>query len=210
MSDLVACPFCRQMFARHERTSCPDCNLALKPLAELPASMDAEALDPILALPPEEEDLGWFYVGRGRGALLVLSVVGLLVFAYAPWLEERAPEIQTLTGLQFARILPWIWAGGVGWMILFALVLSRRTVYQMRGSRLAVAIMAAMVLSTVVLRLSLPVPVQRYIPRRFAWGWGLKSAGVLALFALGYAWKFGGNLDDLTTKKPREGDETLH
>jgi hypothetical protein len=198
------------MFARQERRTCPECNLGLRPLAELPPSLEAEALDGADVVRPEEEELGWLYVERGRGPLLLLSIVGVLVFAFAPWLEERAPEIQTLTGMQFARILPWIWAGGVGWITLFALVLSRRTVYHMRSARLAVAILATMVLSTVVLRLALPVPVHRYVPRRFAWGWGLYGAGLLSMMALFYAWRFGGPLDDLSTKKPREGGETLH
>ncbi|MBM4357637.1 MAG: hypothetical protein FJ096_05955 [Deltaproteobacteria bacterium] len=198
------------MFARGERATCPECNLGLRALADLPPSLDAEAVDAAEATPPDEEDLGWLYLDRGRGALLLLSVVGLGLFAFAPWLEERAPEIQTLTGLQFARLLPWIWAGGVGWVTLFVLVLTRRTVYQMRGSRLAVALLAAMVLSTVVLRFALPIPVSRYVPRRFSWGWGMYGAGALALVALFYAWHFGGKPDELESKAPRRGDETLH
>jgi predicted membrane channel-forming protein YqfA (hemolysin III family) len=98
----------------------------------------------------------------------------------------------------------------VGWVTLFVLVLTRRTVYQMRGSRLAVALLAAMVLSTVVLRIALPIPVSRYVPRRFSWGWGLYGAGALALMAMFYAWHFGGKRDELETRKPRRGDETLH
>jgi len=173
--------------------------------------MDAAALDAHEAVAPEEEDLGWLYLERGRGALLMLSIAGLLVFAFAPWLEERAPEIQTLTGLQFARVLPWLWAGGVGWVTLFVLVLTRRSVYQMRSSRLAVALMAAMVLSTVALRLALPVPVIRYVPRRFSWGWGLYGAGALSLLALAYAWTFGGKPEDLESRAAtRPRDEPLH
>lgn len=210
LSDLLACPFCRQLFARLERTVCPECQLGLKPLAELPSSLEAEGLDPIFPASPEEQDLGWFYTARGRGPLLVLSVLGALVFVFAPWLEERAPDIQSFTGLQFARILPWIWGGGIGWVTLFALVLSRRTVYQMRSSRLAVAILATMILSTVALRLSLPVPAQPYLVRRFAWGWGLYGAGLLSMMALFYAWRFGGDPSDLVPQKPRAGGETLH
>lgn len=210
VTDLLACPFCRQLFARGERSDCPDCHLPLKSLAELPPSLEAAALDAGEPIAPEEEDLGWFYLERGRGALLLLAIAGMLVFAFAPWLEERSPEIQTLTGIGFARVLPWLWSGGVGWITLFVLVLTRRSVYQMRTSRLAVALMAVMVLSTVAMRLALPVPVIKYVPRRFSWGWGLYAAGALSLLALVYAWSFGGKREDLESRAPRRGDETLH
>lgn len=198
------------MFAPGESATCPECNLALRPLATLPPSFDAASLDPLDETPPDEEDLGFFYFERGRGPLIVLALVGMAVFAFAPWLEESAPEIQTLTGLQFARLLPWIWAGGVGWVTLFVLVVTRRSVYQMRGSRLAVALLAAMVLSTVALRIGLPIPASPYVPRRFSWGWGLYGAGGLALLALFYARRFGGKPDDLVTQRGRDGSETLH
>jgi hypothetical protein len=210
VSELYACPFCRELSSQGERKTCPECNVTLKPLAELPPSIDAEALEPAELTAPEEELHGWAYSGRGRGPLLLLSALGLAVFLFAPWLEESAPEIRVLTGYQFARALPWLWSGGIAWFIMFVLVLTRRTIYHMRGARLAVALMAVMVLSTVALRLSLPVPVYRYLPRRFQFGWGMYTSGFLSLLALYFAWKFGGALEDMPTRQPREGDETLH
>jgi hypothetical protein len=93
---------------------------------------------------------------------------------------------------------------------MLALVVSRRTILHMRGARLAVGLMALMVLSSVALRLALPIPAQRLLPRRFHWGWGMYSAGFLSLIALFYAWKFGGNLSDMPSAEKRQGDETLH
>ncbi len=210
VEELYACPFCRELYARGEASECRDCGVALKPLHELPPSLEAESLEPAPAIAPEEELLSWTYGGRGRGPLALLSLIGVSVFLFAPWLDESAPEIRVLSGFQFARALPWLWAGGVAWFIMFALVLSRRTIVQMRGARLAVGLMALMVLSTVLLRLSLPIPVQRYVPRRFHWGWGMYAAGFLSLTAMFYAWKFGGPLDDMPTGEKREGGETLH
>lgn len=198
------------MFARGEVSHCPECGVAVQPLAELPPSTDAASLDPPNEALPEHELYGWAYAGRGRGPLLLIALLGMLVFLFAPWLAESAPEIVVLTGLQFARALPWLWAAGVGWVVLFALVLSRRTIAQMHGARLAVALMALMVLSAVALRLAIPVPAQRLLPRRFHWGWGLYAAGFLALTALFYAWRFGGGLTDMPTRRQRDGDETLH
>ena len=46
MSGLVACPFCRQMFAAEEARACPECGLGLQALAKLPPSYDAQLEDP--------------------------------------------------------------------------------------------------------------------------------------------------------------------
>jgi hypothetical protein len=209
--ELYACPFCRQMFARGEVNKCPECGLAVQPLAELPPSAEAEALDAHVGPPPEEETLHWSYAGRARGPLVLLALTGLGVFVFAPWLDETAPEIRVLTGVQFARLLPWLWGGGVAWIIMLALVLSRRTIVQMRGARLAVGLMAAMALSTVTLRIAMPLPQSRVpIPRHFQWGWGMYASAVLALAALVYAWRFGGTLEDMPSGEQRPRDETLH
>src|SRR5437868_9052776 len=46
-SVLVACPFCREMFAPGERSQCPVCGVALVPIDRLPPSADAIAEDGI-------------------------------------------------------------------------------------------------------------------------------------------------------------------
>jgi len=210
VSDLYACPFCREMYVKGEVAVCPHCDIAVQPLAELPPSHEAQLLEPEDPTPPEDELLPWTYAGRGRGPLIMLSLVGLGVFFFAPWLHETAPEIQTWSGFRFAQALPWLWAAGVGWFIMLALAISRRTVRQMRGARVAAAFLAAMVLITVAVRLVAAVPTHPLIPIVVAWGWGLYAAGIISAMALFFALRFGGSVEDMPTRQSRPPDETLH
>jgi len=209
MQQLYACPFCRQLFTEGEVTSCPDCDVEVRPLAELPPSHDAALLDPPEAVPPEHELLPWTFAGRGRGLLLLLAGAGIGVF-FAPWLHEHSPEIQVWSGLEFARHLGWLWAAGVSWLVMIALVASRRTINQMRGARVAVGFLAAADLLTVVMRLAMTPRQDPYLPLRFEYGWGIYASGIVALIALAVAFRFGGSLEDMPTQQPRRGDETLH
>lgn len=210
VADLYACPFCRQLFAPGEVKICPECEVGVQPLAELPPSYDAQLIDPEDETPPEDVVLPWTYLDRGRGPLVLLALCGLGVFGFAPWLRESAPEIRTLTGFAFARLLPWLWAAGVAWVVMIALVVSRRTIRQMRGARVAVGFLAGMVLSSVVvLSLASPKP-HRYVPVRIEWGWGVYGAGFLAALAIYYAIRFGGRLDDMPSQETRPHDEPLH
>jgi len=208
---LYACPFCRQLFTRDEADICPECDLAVKPLAELPPSHDAELLDddPIVPADPQDELQSWTFIGRARGPLLMVTLFGIAVF-FAPWLHESAPEIRTLSGYEFSRHLGWIWAGGIAWFIMLPLVLTRRTIRQMRGARVAVGFLASMVVLTVTARLLMTPQSHPLVPFRYSWGWGMYAAGMLGLLALGLAWRFGGELQDMPTNEPRQGGETLH
>lgn len=210
VADLYACPFCRQLFARAEVEVCPECEVKVQPLAELPPSYDAEILEPEDEVPPEDEVLSWTYAGRGRGPLVMLALFGIGVFAFAPWLHESAPEIRTLTGFEFAKLLPWLWAAGVAWMVMLGLVLSRRSIRQMRGSRVAVGFLAAMVLATVAVRMMVVPKPHPLVPVRVEWGWGMYTAAFVSALALYFAFHFGGRLDDMPTKSPRPRDEPLH
>jgi hypothetical protein len=209
MSALFACPFCRELYEKGEVEVCPQCDLPLRPLDELPPSHEAQLLDAGLRLPPEDEPLPWTFLGRGRGVLMLLAVVGMALF-FAPWLHESSPEIRQWSGMQFARRLPWLWAAWVGWVVMLALVATRRTIRQMRGSRLAVMLLAATVLVTVVLRAVLVPDSHPLVPLRFRWGWGLYGAGFVALLASALALRFGGSAVDMPTQELRSGDETLH
>jgi len=210
VEQLYACPFCRQLFTRGEVKVCPDCGIEVKPLAELPESHDAALLDkPVLEEAPEDELLSWAYLGRQRGALVMLASIGIAVF-FAPWLHETAPEIRTWSGFEFARNLAWIWAGGVGWFVMLPLVLSRRTIRQMRGARVAVGFLAAAVLVTVGTRIAFPPEPHPLVALRYSWGWGMVTSGFMALIALLLATRFGGSLADMPTQQSRQGDETIH
>jgi hypothetical protein len=209
MSDLVACPFCREMFEEGEAKSCPICGVGLTPLAKLPPTQDASDESWEEPVPPHMELLSWTFLGRGRAILVVLALAGLAMF-FAPWVVERAPEIRTLSGFGFARRLGWIWASGIAWFVMLPLVVTRRSIYKMRGARVAVAFLAGIVLTTVAVRIGFTPASSPLRPVRFEWGFGLYGSGVVALLALGAAMTFGGRIDDLPTKERRRGNETLH
>jgi magnesium-transporting ATPase (P-type) len=209
MARLYACPFCRQLFTEGEVAQCPDCAIAVEPVDELPPSYDAELVEPEPPTPPEYELVPMTYAGRMRGVLLLLAAAGLGAF-FAPWLRESLPEIRVLSGFEFARKLAWLWAAPVAWFIMFALVLSRRTIYHMRGARLAVGILAVMVLMTVALRIGLLPEAGTLVPRSYQWGWGLYASGLLGACALGAALRFGGSPDSEPPPEQRQEDEPLH
>lgn len=210
MSGLVACPFCREMFRRGEAKRCPSCGLALERLEDLPPSAHADA-EPEEVIHPDEERLPASYLGRGRGALLVVACLGIAAF-FLPWVHERAPELRTLTGPGLAsKQLGWMWAPLIAWMVMIPLVYTRRSVHKMRGARLAVVMLSALALLTVLLRLAFVPTGTALDPRRFEWGLGLWATLALSLIASALGVGFGGRADVLETKRPlRRGDETLH
>jgi hypothetical protein len=209
MSDLVACPFCRQLFEPGEASTCPDCGLALKDPRKLPPSYDAKIEYPEEPLPPHMETLPWAYAGRNRALLLVLAVAGLAAF-FTPWVHESAPELRVLSGYGLARMSSFFWAPAVAWFVLFPLVLTRRSIYKMRGARVAVAFLAGIALVTVASLLAHPPHSAALRPVRIEWQWGIYAAGVAALAAVLAAFGFGGRLDDIPTQQARSGGETLH
>src|SRR4030088_2757356 len=77
---LIACPFCREMFEEGEATLCPVCGVALTPFEKLPPSHDATSDDDGAPLAPESELLPATYMGRGKGVIAVLGLVGLALF----------------------------------------------------------------------------------------------------------------------------------
>jgi len=198
------------MFEAGEARTCPECGLRLAPLSKLGPSYDAELLDPSEPIPPYLETLPWTFIGRGRGLLVSLAVLGLASF-FAPWVHETAPELRTLSGFDLARKLGWIWASGVAYFVMIPLVLTRRSIARMRGARLAVAFLTIIALLAVVMRLVAPPPPASALrPVRFSWGAGLYASGIISLCSLLAAARFGGKLDDLPTQERRRGDETLH
>lgn len=199
-SELLACPFCRQLFPSGEAQACPECGIALKPLAKLPPSHDALAEDPPEVVPPHMVTLPWTYLGRGRGLLAALGIVGLAGF-FAPWVYESAPDLVTHSGFDLGIRLRWIWAAGVAFLVMVPLVLSRRSVFAMRGARFAVGFLAGVALVTVGVRLAFVPTGSLLRPVRYEWGWGLYLCGVVAAAILALAPFFGGKLDDPSQPK---------
>jgi hypothetical protein len=209
MREFVACPFCRQLFEPGEASTCTDCGLGLEKLGKLPPSYDATLEYPEEPIPPHMETLPWAYPGRNRALLLVLAAAGLAAF-FAPWVHESAPELRVLTGYGLARMTSFFWAPAVAFFVLFPLVLTRRSIYKMRGARVAVGFLAGIALVTVASLLAHPPHSAALRPVRIEWQWGIYATGAAALAAVLAALRFGGRLDDIPTKQPRSGGETLH
>jgi hypothetical protein len=214
VDQLFACPFCRELYTRGEVDICPQCDLVIQPLAELPPSHEAQMLTaaeegPIIAHSPEDEKVSWAYLGRARGPLMMVALLGVAAF-FSPWLHERSPEIRDLSGFEFARVLGWLWAAGVAWFVMIPLVVTRLTIRQMRGARVAVGFLASMVLLTVLTRISIQPTPHPMVAIRYSWGWGMYLSGFLGALALGLAFRFGGTLEDMPSEQGRPTDETLH
>jgi hypothetical protein len=209
------------MFPKGEQSQCPLCGVDLAPVSKLPArEADAEDEDDFegeknrIPLAPQDEVLPWTYLGRGRGALLALCVLGLLAFAQ-PWVHMFAPDKITLTGIDIARRTGLTWAAGVGWFTLLPVVLSRRTIRKMRGARLAAAILGAIPAVSALSLLAVPPGAAQVrgltVQLRFEWGWGIFATvalGVLA--ALVASLVFGGRMDDIAVSRGSSAGETLH
>jgi hypothetical protein len=187
---------------------CPACGLGLMDLSKLPLSRDAlaeEAAQDPYGVPqrPELEPLAWHFWQRGRGALVAVAVLGLVAF-FGPWVDMTSPEIQELSGFLLAKRTGWIWGAAVGWFVLLPTVITRRSIDQMRGARVAAAFLTAVPLVTAAILLLRP-PHARHVPVRFDWGWGIYATFVLGLLGTAVSIRFGGRVDDITVSRGTSG-----
>jgi hypothetical protein len=220
---LVGCPFCRELFTEGEAQTCPVCGMPLAPVGKLPMSYEARvALAAELAeVPPEDRTVPWTYWRRQRAALIVVALAGLAVF-FAPWVELHRPDELILSGYDLARARgTWFFGGAIGWFVMIPLVLTRRTVYKMRGVRIITAMFAALSVvesSELLLR---PPHGSRFVPVSFDWGWGLYATLALGIVGVVCGARFGGRIDDIDAREllpapladlsPDESEErTLH
>lgn len=221
MATLQACPFCRKLFTAEEARSCPDCDVALVGMNQLPPSLDAledDAEQGKIAL-PEDQLLPPWYLGRGRGVLLALSVVGIASF-FLPWVELTSPESVVYSGFDLARgRAGWLWGGVTAWLVMIPLVLTRRTIARMRGVRIVTMLFAAMTV-TEVLMLTLLPPRRGVTPLELHFRYGLFASGAISLIGVAVAARFGGSLHNLpkflldthttSAQNPAEPRETSH
>ncbi|MDF3071590.1 MAG: hypothetical protein K0R38_7191 [Polyangiaceae bacterium] len=200
MAALQACPFCRKLYTEGEATVCPDCEVALVAMNRLPPSLDAleeeaAAGQGELAF-PENQPLPATYMGRGRGALLLLSGLGLFAF-FLPWVELTAPESVVYSAFDLARgRAGFLWGGATAWLVMIPLVITRRTIARMRGVRIVTVMFAAMTL-TETLMLWLMPPRRGLAPLELHFRYGLFLSGAISLVAMAVAARFGGSLDNL-------------
>lgn len=217
MAELLACPFCRQLYPSGERDVCPECGLELAALHRLPPSPDglAEAADDGPLVPAEDRLREWGDFGRGRGPLLLLALGGLACF-FAPWIEMSRPELVVLSGFDLARQgAHWLFGGAVGFFVLLPLVWTRRTIRRMRGVRVIATVFAAMTVMETSMLLVLPPRGNRLVPVEFEYGWGLFASLAIGLAAMFFGATFGGKLPKPQTspqplpKRAADGS-TLH
>jgi hypothetical protein len=213
MAALLACPFCRTLYRRGEGSKCNVCGVALVPLERLPPSADALAEEPLVPVMPEDELLPWSYWRRGRGALLGLAALGLMLF-FVPWVRIELPEVALRSGFELARgRAGWLWGGATGWLVLIPLVWSRRTIYKLRGIRPIAVAFSAMTLGEVALMVAMP-PRARYVPVEIHWALGLYASALVSLLAMGFAVVLGGALPPLPAhandEQERGETRTLH
>lgn len=219
MAALRACPFCRKLYTSGEASSCPDCDVALVAMSQLPPSLDAledEAEEGKITF-PEDQPLPTTYMGSGRGALIALSLAGLVAF-FLPWVELNAPEQAVYSAFDLARgRAGFLWGGATAWLVMIPLVITRRTINRMRGVRIVTAMFAAMTL-TEALMLWLMPPHRGKTPLELHFRYGLFLSAAISIAGVAVAARFGGSLDKLpkflldTRQRPPRGhaepDET--
>jgi hypothetical protein len=222
MATLLACPFCRELFTKGEHERCPACDVVLQALDQLPPSLEAlqEAALEGEIIAPEDRLLPLGYWRRGRGALLLLGILGLVCF-FLPWVEMTRPELVTMSGYALAHgRAGWLWGGAIGWFILIPLVWTRRTIYKMRGVRIICTTFASMTLLEVLMLVALPPAAGRHASVDFGWGPGLYASALVSALGIFFGTQFGGRADPpeppaapLPQKRParvKRRGETLH
>jgi hypothetical protein len=206
---LLACPFCREMFEQGEATACPVCGMALTKFENLPPSHDAMHDEAGVPTSPEVEILPWRYLGRGKGAMLALSAVGIAMF-FLPWVKLTMPHIDTLSAYEMARRIGWLWGAGVAWIVLVPTVMSRRSILELRGARVASAFLSAVPIVAIALLLAFPPHGVRGVPVRFTWAWPMWVTLGAALSAVAISFRLGGPVDDIKVSRGSSKGQAVH
>jgi hypothetical protein len=158
---------------------------------------------------PEWEPLGSTFLGRGRGLLAALALAGFAAF-FLPWVHVTLPDIVTYSGSDIARRIGWVWGAAVGWLTMLPTVLSRQSVMQMRGARVAVSFLAAIPGVTVLVLLAQPPHGAHGVPLRFSFEWGLYATLALSTAAVPFALLFGGRVEDIPVQSGPSAGQIVH
>lgn len=202
---LVACPFCREMFEKGEADACPVCGMSLVAFEKLPPSIEAH--DDEIPIAPHDEKLSWAYLGRGRGALGLLGVVGLVLY-FLPWMRVEVPFARLYTGLDLGRALGWAYGAGVGWLVLVPTVLSRRTIRQLCGARVAAGFLSA-IPGVEALVLAVFPPHTLYFTLGFSHTWAFWGTLLTSALSVAFAVRLGGRIDDVTVSRGTSAGQAL-
>jgi hypothetical protein len=206
---LVACPFCREMFQEGEAKQCPLCGVELAAFEKLPPSIDALHDEDGTPRDPLAEPLPPTYLGRGKGLIAACAAIGLALF-FLPWLHMTLPNVDTYTGFEVSKKLGWTFAAGVSWFVLIPTVLSRRSILQMRGARLAATFLAAIPTMTAAILLFHPPTGSPRVPLRFSYDWPIYVTLALGAACVIASLRFGGRADVIKLKRGTSAGQTLH
>jgi hypothetical protein len=206
---LLACPFCREMFEEGEAQACPVCQMPLAKLHKLPPSIDALHDEAGVPTAPELEPLPLTYLGRGKGPLAALALLGLAFF-FLPWVRLTMPYIDAKSAFDLAHErIGWLWACCAAWVVLVPTVLSRRSIVQMRGARVAAAFLSAIPAVAIGVLLARP-PRGSLIPVRFTWDWPMWATLAVSLLAVLLSIRLGGSLQVIDVKQGSSKGQALH
>lgn len=205
---LLACPFCREMFEEGEAKACPVCGMELTKFEKLPLSHDAldEAGVPTA---PEYESLPLTYLGRGKGPIAAFALVGLVLF-FLPWVQMTMPYIATKTGFDLAHErIGWLWACFAAWVVLVPTVLSRRSIIQMRGARVAAGFLSAIPGVAITILLAKP-PHGSIIPVKFTFDWPMYAMLGVSIVSLLLSFRLGGSMEDIKVNRGTSKGQAVH
>lgn len=206
---LLACPFCRELFEEGEAKACPVCGVALAQLHKLPPSIDALHDEAGVPTAPEAELLPLRDLRRGKGPLAVLGVLGLAFF-FLPWVRLTMPYIDAKSAFDLAHErIGWLWACCAAWVVLVPTVLSRRTILQMRGARVAAAFLSAIPAVAIAVLLAKP-PRGGIIPVRYTWDWPMWATLAVSVTAVFFSLRLGGSLSDIRVRTGSSKGQALH
>lgn len=205
VSGLLCCPFCRELYTKDDAVErCPDCGVELVPFYEVPPSpesqLEKEAM--LEQTPLEWRRLAFWDFRRGRGLLPLLALLGLISYAL-PWFSQSLPETRVLSGYQLARHhVGWLWGGAVGWFVLIPLVLSRRSIAEMRGVRMIAAVFASLTATEVLVFVNVTSSRHSQIVVQFAWEWGIWISCFVSALGACIAATLGGSIPQPTKSEP--------
>jgi hypothetical protein len=97
----------------------------------------------------------------------------------------------------------------VAWSVLVPTVLSRRTILQLRGARIAAAFLCAISTVTVGLLFSFP-PHGGRVPVRYTWDWPIYAVFAVSLVGIVLSLRLGGSVSEIKVATGSSKGQAVH